>query len=223
MRAVLSIVIPTLNAQEALPVVLSSLMEGLEAGLVRELIVSDGGSRDATRQIADEVGAIIVAGSASRGGQLRRGAGIAQGAWLLFLHADTQLPEGWSATVKAQIAQGQPAYFGLRFGSDEVVARLVAGWANLRSRLFHLPYGDQGLLISRIDYDAVGGFPDIPLMEDVAIARCLGRRLMRMPGHVTTSAARFERDGWLLRGGRNLLLLVRYLCGANPHDLRRRY
>ena len=223
MRAELSVVIPTFNAAAVLPAALASLMEGVEAGLIRELIVTDGGSADASVFIAEEVGAIVVAGPASRGGQLRRGAAAAGGAWLLFLHADTILPEGWSATVQAQIARGRPGYFGLRFDRGGGAARLVAGWANLRSRLFSLPYGDQGLLISRADYDAAGGYADIPLMEDVAMARRLGRRLMRMPGFVHTGAERYARDGWLRRGARNLSLLIRYLCGADPEALKRRY
>ncbi len=223
MRAELSVVIPTLDAESVLSGTLAPLMEGVASGLIRELIISDGGSGDATRQIADEVGAIVVTGAASRGGQLRRGAAVAGGAWLLFLHADTALPEGWSGTVEGQMARGRPGYFGLRFDSRSLAARIVADWANLRSRLFYLPYGDQGLLISRAEYDAAGGYADISLMEDVAMARRLGRRLMRMPGFVRTGAVRYERDGWLRRGARNLSLLLRYLCGADPEALRRRY
>lgn len=223
MRAALSVIIPTLNAQDGLAVSLSSLGEGLEAGLIRELVISDGGSTDATLHIAEEAGAVVVQGTASRGGQLRRGAEAAGGAWLLFLHADTVLPPGWPELVKAQMNSGRPAAFRLRFDSVGVMAGLVAGWANLRSRAFGLPYGDQGLLISRGDHDAVGGFPDIPLMEDVAMARALRGRLDLMPGCVTTSAARYRREGWLRRGARNLLTLLRYLAGADPKDLARQY
>ena len=223
MRAELSIVIPALNAANALPGTLAALMEGVEAGLISDLVISDGGSDDATVRIADEVGAVWITSDASRGGQLRRGADAAQGAWLMFVHADTVLPRGWSQTVLAQIAMGAPGYFGLRFDTGGLPARWVAGWANLRARLLHLPYGDQALLISRADYEAVGGYADIPLMEDVAMARSLGKRLHRMPGCVTTSAERYIRDGWLRRGARNILILLRFLCGADPEKLRRRY
>lgn len=223
MRARLSVIVPVLDAEEALPELLRGLMAGVAAGLIRELILSDGGSRDAAEQIAQEVGAIWLTGPASRGGQLRRGAAAAQGEWLLFLHADTALPEGWQDAVMAQMADGRPAAFRLSFDARGLAPRGVAGWANLRSRLFCLPYGDQGLLISRADYDAAGGYPDIPLMEDVALARRLGRRLRLMPLAVRTSAARYRQGGWLRRGARNISLLLRYLCGADPEALRRRY
>jgi rSAM/selenodomain-associated transferase 2 len=223
MRARLSVVVPVLNAKDGLPALLAGLMEGVEAGLIRELIVSDGGSTDATAQIAEEVGAIWCEGPASRGGQLRRGAALAGGDWLLFVHADSALPRGWTRAALAQIEDGRPGYFRLAFDAGGLASRIVAGWANLRSRLFCLPYGDQGLLVSRADYDAVGGYRDIPLMEDVAIARALGRRLRMMPLALRTGAARYRRSGWLRRGGRNMALLLRYLAGADPEDLRRRY
>jgi len=223
MRAKLSVVIPTLNAEDGLARSLPALAEGLTAGLIRELVISDGGSDDATLEIAREAGAVIVRGSASRGGQLGRGAAVARGQWLLFLHADTVLPEGWPDCVIRHMQGGRPAHFRLRFDRGGPAARAVASWANLRSRWLRLPYGDQGLLISRAEYDRVGGYPEIPLMEDVVIARALGRRLTVLPMAATTSADKYLRDGWLRRGLRNLSLLVRYLCGADPARLARRY
>lgn len=223
MRAALSVVIPTRNAGAGLPSCLAALMEGLEAGLIRELVVSDAGSEDATLQIADAAGAVIVQGAASRGGQLRRGAQVAGGDWLLFLHADTVLPLGWAGVVSERMGQGGPAAFRLAFDAAGVMPRLVAGWANLRSRVLGLPYGDQALLIARNDYEAVGGFADIPLMEDVAMARALKDGIALLPLAVTTSAARYRREGWLRRGGRNLWILIRYLCGADPEVLAQAY
>lgn len=223
MRAGLSVIIPTLDAGQALPACLAALFEGLHAGIIREVIVTDGGSRDATRRIAEAAGAVIVTGPASRGGQLRRGAAAAGGAWLLILHADTVLPEGWAGAVAARMETGGAAAFRLGFDAGGMAARLVAGWANLRTVAFGLPYGDQALLVSRRDYEAAGGYRDIPLMEDVALARALGGRIALLPLAVTTSAARYRRDGWLRRGGRNLWLLVRYLAGADPERLAARY
>ena len=223
MRARLSIVIPTLNAADALPLCLSSLGEGLEAGIIREVVFSDGGSQDQTLEIADAAGAAVVEGPPSRGGQLRRGVAATQGDWLLVVHADSVLPSGWPAVVVKQMQVGNPAAFRLRFDARGLVPRLVAGWANLRSRLFRLPYGDQGLLLSRQDYEAVGGYPDIPLMEDVAIARRLRRRLRLLPVAITTSAEKYRHDGWLRRGVRNLSILTRYLMGADPAQLVKRY
>lgn len=222
MRAKLTVIIPTLDAEATLPACMAALFEGVEAGLIRELLISDGGSGDATAQIADEVGAELVTGAPSRGGQLRRGAAVARGEWLLILHADTRLSEGWSAAVAAAMAAGRPGYFKLRFDAPGLAPRLVAGWANLRARLFGLPYGDQGLLISRRAYEAAGGYPDIPLMEDVALVRKLPR-LTRIEAVALTGAEKYLRDGWLRRGAVNLWRLTRYLLGADPNRLARKY
>jgi hypothetical protein len=226
MRAPVSIVIPTLDAADDLPPTLAALGEGLEAGLIRELIISDGGSRDATRAIAEAAGAVWVEGPPGRGGQLARGAATAGGEWLLFLHADTQLAPGWTQAAVAHMRHhaGKAGWFRLRFRARGPAPRIVAGWANLRSRLFGLPYGDQGLLISRALYGSVGGFPAIPLMEDVALARTLGRgRLRALDAEALTSAARYEAEGWLRRGARNLSTLLSFLLGTDAESLARRY
>lgn len=224
MPAEISIVIPTLNAEPELPGCLAALMEGLAAGLIRELVISDGGSQDATVQIAEGAGARLITGPTSRGAQLRRGCDAARGNWLLVLHGDTQLAVGWSAVVSQHLEQGQgrPAYFRLRFRASGVMPRLVAGWANLRAALFGLPYGDQALLIRRSEYDAAGGYPDQALMEDVALVRCL-RGLVELPTDALTSAARYQQQGWFRRGLRNLWILARYFMGANPEALARSY
>lgn len=216
MRAPISVVIPTLNAAPQLAACLAALIEGLEAGLIRELIVSDGGSSDDTTTLADAWGAQVVVGPASRGGQLQRGVAAAQGRWLLVLHSDTVLQEGWSAVAGEHLQSSDKAgWFRLRFDRG---GRLVAGWANLRSRL-GLPYGDQGLLVSRSLYDAVGGYADQPLMEDVAMARSLRGRLVRLDAVAVTSAAKYRQQGWIRRGGRNLWTLARYACGVSPARL----
>lgn len=225
MRAAVSVIIPTLNAAKALPASLPPLMEGLEAGVIRELILSDAGSSDETPRISEEIGARLISGAPSRGGQLRRGAGAAEGDWLLFLHADTQLPAGWTEHVQTHIATTpeRAAYFRLSFVEGGLGARWVAGWANLRARMFDLPYGDQALLISRVHYDQVGGFADQPLMEDVAMARALKGRLSALSISVATSGAKYVQEGWLRRGRRNLWILLRYFCGADPHALAQSY
>lgn len=225
MRAPMSVVIPTLNEEAGLPACLGALFEGVTAGVIREVIVADGGSSDGTLEIAEEAGAEVVPCAASRGGQLRAGASRAQGEWLLFVHADTVLSEGWTAAVEAHLAQVDVAgYFALRFEKGGFAGRLVAGWANLRSLLFGLPYGDQGLLMSWQLYEAVGGFAEIPLMEDVALARQLGRqRLARLEAHAVTSPRKYQSQGWLRRGGRNLWTLLRYLVGVSPEALAAAY
>lgn len=225
MPAPISVIIPTLNAGDELPGCLAALGEGLVAGLIRELVVSDGGSTDATRQIAEAAGAVLLTGPASRGGQLRRGAAAARGEWLLVLHADTQLAPGWAGAVADHLERpgAPPGYFRLAFRARGAMPALVAGWANLRARLFALPYGDQGLLLRRADYDRAGGYPDQMLMEDVALVRALGRPLAALPAEARTSAARYQRAGWLRRGARNLWTLLRYILGADPAALALRY
>ena len=223
MRAPISVIIPTLDAEDALPACLASLMEGVQAGLIRELIVSDGGSQDATCALVRSAGAEVIEGAAARGAQLRKGCARAKGEWLLVLHADTVLQPGWSDVVQAHLASGRTGYFKLRFDAHGLLPAWVAAWANLRSRLFDLPYGDQGLLVPRKMYDAAGGYPDQPLMEDVALARALKGKLSMMPAVLTTSAARYRAQGWLRRGARNLWTLLRYFLGVDPAKLAAAY
>ncbi len=225
MRAPVSIVIPTLNSGADLPATLASLGVGLEAGLIRELVVSDGGSTDETLSQSRSAGAVLVTGTAGRGGQLSRGAVAAQGDWLLFLHADTWLDERWPDAVRSHLSHypDRAGYFRLAFRSEGFALRFVAGWANLRSYLFGLPYGDQGLLVPRNMYEEAGGYREIPLMEDVAIVRSLSGKLRPLPVEASTSAERYHRNGWMRQGFRNLTLLLRYLSGADPEHLLRIY
>lgn len=222
MPAPISIVIPTLNADSTLSACLHALMEGLHAGLIRELIISDGGSTDLTLDLAEEAGAELVDGPASRGGQLQRGCALAKGDWVLILHADTVLEPGWTNSVSDHLASKSPAAFRLSFSAKGLAPRWVAGWANLRSRLFSLPYGDQGLLVPRDVYLRAGGYNDQPLMEDVALARALPR-ITLLDSCAVTGAERYERTGWLRRGARNLWTLTRYLLGADPKRLAQAY
>lgn len=223
MRAPISVIIPTLDAAAELPLCLNGLGEGLEAGLIRELILSDGGSTDDTLALADRAGAEVVAGPPSRGGQIGRGIAAASGPWLLILHADTRLCPGWAAAALAHIERSDRAgWFRLAFRAEGVMPRLTAAWANLRAGC-GLPYGDQGLLAPRALLDSVGGYPDLPLMEDVALARALRGRLAGLPAVAETSAARYQAQGWVRRGARNLVTLARYLAGADPHRLARDY
>lgn len=222
MRAPISVIIPTLNAAEMLPDCLAALIEGLDAGLIREVILSDGGSTDATGAIAQAWGAEIVQGAPSRGGQLRRGCAAAKADWILVLHADTVLSPGWAKVIAGHLTGQGAGWFQLAFDQGGVPGRVVAGWANLRSKM-GLPYGDQGLILPRALYDAVGGYPDQPLMEDVALARALKGQLVRLPIIAVTSASKYQNQGWLRRGGRNLWTLVQYFCGRSPTALAQAY
>ncbi|HUS55933.1 MAG TPA: TIGR04283 family arsenosugar biosynthesis glycosyltransferase [Thermohalobaculum sp.] len=226
MMAPLSVVIPTLQAADRIGPCLGALGEALMEGVIHEVIIADGGSTDGIADIAEAVGARVVTASPGRGNQLAAGAEAARGRWLLFLHADTVLSPGWGAAVLTHIQTrpGQAGYFALQFDTRGAAPRFVAGWANFRAALFALPYGDQGLLVSRLLYDQAGGYPDIPLMEDVALVRRIGRRrLTRLGADAVTSAARYGADGWLRRGWRNLTTLALYFLGTSPQRLARRY
>lgn len=225
MRAPISVVIPTLNAATQLPATAEALLAGVTEGIIGELIVSDGGSGDATVEVARALGARIVEGSAGRGGQIGRGVQIARGDWVLILHADTHLGPYWVEAVARHISCRSEAagYFQLALRASGMAAWMVAFGANVRSRVLGLPYGDQGLLVSRGVLESVGGVPDIPLMEDVALARRLKGRLFMLEAQAQTSAERYLADGWARRVLRNLWTLVRYLGGARPEELVREY
>lgn len=227
MPAPLSVVIPALNAEPDIHLCLTSLMPGLEAGLIREVLVIDGGSTDQTCEIAERTGAdIIVADQPGRAHQLRLGAQHARGKWLLFLHADTALSRDWAERSLAHLRRGpsHAAAFSLVFRSDNPMAKTVARRANQRARTLGLPYGDQGLLLSRQLYDEVGGYADIAFMEDVLLVRAIGKkRLTILQAEAHTSAAKYERDGWRKRSWQNAWLITRFLLGASPAKLAKAY
>ncbi|MGF1454323.1 MAG: TIGR04283 family arsenosugar biosynthesis glycosyltransferase [Alphaproteobacteria bacterium] len=230
MNAPLSIVIPTLNAADTLPVALEALVPGVVAGLVRDVVVADGGSSDGTLAIADHMGARIIKTTRGGGHLLREGAAAAQGDWLLFLHADTILEAGWARMVRdfmeraARAKALQAAAFTFALDDFSPSARRLERMVAWRCRILALPYGDQGLLISRAFYDGLGGFQDMPLMEDVDIVRRIGRRrLSVLPVRAVTSADRFRSDGYVLRSARNLSILGLYFLRVPPRLLARLY
>ena len=216
----LTIVIPALNAAASLGGCLAAL-DGAD-----EILIVDGGSTDDSAGIAERAGASVIAAPRGRGAQLRAGGGAARGDWLLFLHADTRLGAGWREAVAAHVATvpERAGYFILRLDDNAWQARVIDRGVGVRVRLLGLPYGDQGLLISRRLYNEVGGFRPLALMEDVDLARRIGRhRIRRMDATALTSADRWRHDGWLRRSGRNLACLALYALGMAPARLARFY
>jgi rSAM/selenodomain-associated transferase 2 len=194
--------------------------------VVREVLIADAGSTDETRAIADAFGARFLEAGRGRGVQLRAGCATAKGDWLLALHADTRLQPGWIEAVHDHLEAwpGRAGYFRLGFDDAGPAARAWEAGVAARNRLFGLVYGDQGLLLPRDLYDEVGGYPDWPLLEDVELVRRIGRaRLRPLGARVVTSAERFRREGWIPRTVRNWTILARFLAGADPVELARRY
>jgi rSAM/selenodomain-associated transferase 2 len=226
--ASISIIIPTLNAAAALHRSLPPLAEFAALDLIREVIVADGGSADETAAIAEAAGAKFILAEKGRGAQLAAGAEAAIGDWLLFLHADTVLQPGWDRAVRDFIANEdnlrRAGYFRFALDDSRLGARRVQWLANLRARVLGLPYGDQGLLISRGFYRQLGGYRPLALMEDVDLVRRIGRgRLRMLKATAVTSAERYRRDGFWLRPVRNQFCLFLWFIGVPLSRIMRIY
>ncbi len=248
----LSIVIPALEAAADLGAVLEAIENGALRGaagtnravagahrvaesggdevgrLEVEVIVADGGSTDATAGIAERHGARLVSAPRGRGRQLAAGAAAARGEWFLFLHSDTRLGPGWMAAVARFVENAgnveRAAAFSFALADATAQARRIERLVAWRCRALGLPYGDQGLLISRAFYVSLGGFKPMELMEDVDIIRRIGRaRLRYLDVPAVTSAARYRKGGYVLRPVRNLLCLGLYFAGVPPRLIARLY
>ncbi|MGE0698008.1 MAG: TIGR04283 family arsenosugar biosynthesis glycosyltransferase [Hyphomicrobiaceae bacterium] len=227
----ITVIIPTLNAETGLAAAMTALVPATVDGLVREVIVVDGGSTDRTLSIADQAGARILTSEPGRGRQLRAGATAARFPWLLFLHADTVLEPGWEREAGAlvervELGQRRETAASFRFALDDLglMPRLIEWGVAARCTVMRLPYGDQGLLIPRRLYDSIGGYREMPLMEDVDIVSRLGRsRTVILRSAAVTSAARFRRDGYLPRVARNLTCLTLFYLRVPPTTIARLY
>jgi len=220
-----SIVVPTLDEAAGIERALAPL-QGLRARGA-EVIVVDGASRDATRALAASWADRVLEAPRGRASQMNAGARSSRGDVLLFLHADTSLPEGALEAIEAALADPRRAWgrFDVRIEGRAWPLRLIAAAMNLRSRLTGIATGDQAIFVRRAAFEAAGGFPDIPLMEDVALSKALKRASAPacLAERVTTSGRRWERRGpW-----RTMALMWRlrlaYALGADPHRLARRY
>ena len=227
----ISVVIPTYNAEATLGPTLAALVPAVVQGTVLEAILVDGGSTDDTCIIADAVGTRLIRTKLGRGTQLQAGAAAARGDWLLFLHADTMLQPGWAEEAEAfieRVTTGRRAQaaaaFRFALDDDGIMPRLLESLVALRCFLFALPYGDQGLLISRQLYRELGGFRPMPLMEDVDLMRRLKRwQLVMLHSRAVTSGIRYRSEGYLARSLRNLCCMVLYFFRVPLRVLARLY
>jgi rSAM/selenodomain-associated transferase 2 len=221
----LSIVVPVLDEGANLEALLPELRRLCPGA---EVVVADGGSRDGGPEVVRRFpGVRLARGPRGRARQMNAGATAATGDVLLFLHADTRLPAGAAAAIERALADPAVAYgrFDVRFDRPGRAYRTIAALMNHRSRLTGICTGDQALFVRRATFEALGGYPDIPLMEDVELTRRLKRRgrVAALRSVVTTSARKWEREGvartvvlmWALR--------LAYACGVAPARLHRWY
>jgi rSAM/selenodomain-associated transferase 2 len=215
---VVSIIIPVLDDTEALRALLPEVLRfpGVEV-----VVVDGAGGVEAA--VAPHPSLRVLHAPAGRAAQMNAGAAAAIGEWLLFLHADSRLPEGWLDAVRSTAAGG--GWFAFALDDPAWQARVIEQMVAARVRILRLPYGDQGFFVRRELFRRLGGYADVPLMEDVDFIRRLSKAapLQDVSLRLVTSARRWRRDGWWARSARNLILVTLFLAGVSPHRLARWY
>lgn len=217
----LAIVIPTLNEEPNLRELLPRL-----AGLADEILVSDGASVDATAEVAERHGAAVVSGPPGRGGQLNRGARATSAELLLFLHADSRLPPGAPELVRGAVSRGAVGGgFHVRYGEGRPLLEIGNRLIRLRTLLTRCPLGDQSQFVTRAAFEALGGFRDWPILEDLDFIRRLKRygQTVVIDPPVTTSARRILKQGVLRSVSINWMIWALYFLRVPPHRLARLY
>ena len=219
MNPAVAVIIPTLNEEQVLGPTLAALNNSSRC----ELIVVDGGSSDATTTLAREAGARIVKSPRGRGRQMNAGAAAASSATLLFLHADTLLPANFPQLIHAALQKPNivAGAFSLAIASEAKSLAAIACFANLRSRLLQLPYGDQALFTTRRMFAAAGGYPEMAIMEDFVFVQHLKKRgrIAILPEKATTSARRWQNSGTLRTTLINQLIVCGHLLGVSSTTL----
>lgn len=220
----LSIIVPVLNEAATIADVLQSLQVARAAGT--EVLLVDGGSRDVTAERGAPWADRVLQAPRGRGSQMNAGAAAASGEVFLFLHADTHLPSDAFKAIQQAIAQGACwGRFDVRIDGPTLGLGMVAGMMNLRSRLTGIATGDQAIFVTRQAFAEIGGFPDIPLMEDIVLSSRLRQRAWPacLRQRVLTSGRRWAQHGLLTTILRMWSLRLRFFFGASPHELARDY
>jgi rSAM/selenodomain-associated transferase 2 len=219
----ISVIIPTLDEAA----VLEETLRSLRGAAKLETILADGGSEDGTVELAAAHGARIIRAARCRARQMNAGAAAATGPLLLFLHADTRLPEGFEEHIRDTLARpGVVAgAFELRIDSPMRSLRIIETVANFRARRLHMPYGDQGLFMRAGVFHSVGGFPDLPIMEDFELVRRLRRRgqVAIVRARVATSPRRWQHLGPWRTTWTNQMIVLGYYLGVSPGRLAKWY
>ena len=226
-RCDFSIIIPVLNEADRINALIEHLHnQGSE--FTYEAIVVDGDLEGGTVKAIQSKDVVTLIAERGRGTQMNAGAAVACGDILIFLHADTLLPDGALDKI-SQALEGQDyvgGAFDLRIGSDRLLLRYISMRASLRSRLNRIPYGDQAIFMRKKYFDQIGRFKDIPLMEDVELMRRVkrdGKKIHILPDKVRTSARRWQRDGALYTTVRNQVLVALFRLGVSPGRLAKYY
>lgn len=213
----LSIIIPTLKIDDRLERLVMSIPQELRE---RVIIVNGGPETYSFKELN------LINSNPGRGLQLATGANFASGEWLFFLHGDSQLPKSWLKVLAKHVDHDpdKAFTFRLRFDDQGFFPRLLEYWVRFRCFAFALPYGDQGLFISKDLYDDIGGYKDMPLMEDVDIIKRIGRaRLIVGSDEVITSAEKYNKFGYLFRMIWNGFCLLLYKLGVDPATIKKIY
>jgi rSAM/selenodomain-associated transferase 2 len=219
----ISIIIPTLNEAGYIKEAIATTQPGINI----EVIVVDGGSDDDTVAIAQSLNVKVISSSPGRAAQMNAGAIAASGEILLFLHADTRLPTGFDDMVRTALQQPGTAAgaFNLRIDASLLSLRWVEWGINVRSHFYQMPYGDQAIFLTKAVFQQIGGFPELPIMEDFELMRRLKRigQIVIIATPVVTSARRWLQKGVFKTTLLNQIVIIAYLLGVSPKRIRRWY
>ncbi len=222
-----SIIVPVLNEADSINSLLEHVSH-LKADRPFEVIVVDGDRRADTVSAIRHEAVVSLVSDAGRARQMNAGAAIARGGILIFLHADTELPTGALSRIGHALEDGTcvAGAFDLGIESDRFALKLIAKVASLRSRITRIPYGDQAIFVRKTYFNDIGGYKDIPLLEDAELMHRIkkrGDRICILSDPVNTSPRRWEREGALYCTLRNCAVAALYFMGISPHRLARFY
>ena len=221
----ISVIIPAFNEE----VTLKACLESAKRLNPLEIIIVDGGSSDRTREVAKDAGAIVVKSSKGRGIQMNKGASLAKGEILLFLHADTLLPLPPGNFLKEEFFKDHiGGFFRLKFDDNSISTKLVEFFANLRSRIFSLPYGDQAIFIKRAAFEKIGGVREYPFLEDIDLSMRIRKfgKLKYIPLKVIASSRRLKKGyplSPIIVSLRNVVIAFLFMLGVRPSKLSKLY